>query len=130
MDRPFALRMSVMRVQQAWDFRLLSSSQAASEAGLHCCIPSMSVMVMPPGAGFCQLAGIAAVPGSEQPHHAADLQPSRNPALVLLLAHVSRAMQQQAVEAAMESLAQAFPGQGGGAGKDQPPAFVAGKVAR
>ena len=49
---------------------------------------------------------------------------------MLLLAHVSRAMQQQAVEAGMESLAQAFPGQGGGAGKDQPPAFVAGKVAR
>ena len=81
-------------------------------------------------AGFCQLAGIAAVPGSEQPHQAADLQPSRSPALVLLLAHVSRGMQQQAVEAAMESLAKAFPGQGGGAGKDQPPAFVAGKVAR
>ena len=37
---------------------------------------------------------------------------------------------QQAVEAAMESLAASSLGQGGATAGDQPPAFVAGKVAR
>jgi hypothetical protein len=52
------------------------------------------------------------------------------PGLVLLLARLCSAMEEAAVPAAMEALALTFPGQGGGLGSDQPPAFVAGEVAR
>ena len=39
-------------------------------------------------------------------------------------------MENTAVLHVMEIIASTFPGQGGGSGSDQPPAFVAGEVAR
>jgi len=58
---------------------------------------------------------------------ARELQP---PGLLLLLARLCGFMEGTAVEHVMETLAAAFPGRGGGSGGDQPPAFVAGEVAR
>jgi hypothetical protein len=52
------------------------------------------------------------------------------PGLLLLLARLCGFMEGTAVEHVMETLAAAFPGRGGGSGGDQPPAFVAGEVAR
>ena len=39
-------------------------------------------------------------------------------------------MESTAVLHVMDIIAATFPGQGGGSGSDQPPAFVAGEVAR
>ena len=52
------------------------------------------------------------------------------PGVLLLLARVCTFLESEAVVQVMETLATTFPGQGGGSGSDQPPAFVAGKVAR
>ncbi|CAL8469580.1 g9121 [Coccomyxa elongata] len=50
--------------------------------------------------------------------------------LLLLLARVCSFMESTALVHVMETLAATFPGQGGGSGSGQPPAFVAGEVAR
>lgn len=50
--------------------------------------------------------------------------------LLLLLARVCSFMENTALVHVMETLAATFPGQGGGSGSGQPPAFVAGEVAR
>ncbi len=52
------------------------------------------------------------------------------PGLLLLLARLCLFMETNAVLHVMEVIAATFPGQGGGSGGDQPPAFVAGEVAR
>lgn len=52
------------------------------------------------------------------------------PGLLLLLARLCGFMEGTAVVHVMETLAAAFPGRGGGSGGDEPPAFVAGEVAR
>lgn len=52
------------------------------------------------------------------------------PGLLLLLARVCAFMEGTAVVHVMETLAAAFPGRGGGSGGDEPPAFVAGEIAR
>jgi hypothetical protein len=52
------------------------------------------------------------------------------PAMLLLLARVCAFLEGPALSHVMEALAAAFPGQGGSAGSAQPPAFVAGEVAR
>lgn len=52
------------------------------------------------------------------------------PGLLLLLAQLCSFMENTAVLHVMEIIAATFPGQGGGSGGDQPPAFVAGEVAR
>ncbi|KAK9813244.1 hypothetical protein WJX72_011382 [[Myrmecia] bisecta] len=52
------------------------------------------------------------------------------PGLVLLLARLCAFMEMTAVLHVMEIIAVTFPGQGAGSGGDQPPAFVAGEVAR
>lgn len=54
----------------------------------------------------------------------------RDPGLLLLLARVCSFMETNALAHVMESLAATFPGQGGSSGSGQPPAFVAGEVAR
>ncbi|EIE21455.1 hypothetical protein COCSUDRAFT_66895 [Coccomyxa subellipsoidea C-169] len=50
--------------------------------------------------------------------------------VLLLLARVCSFMESNALVHVMETLAATFPGQGGGSGSGQPPAFVAGEVAR
>lgn len=50
--------------------------------------------------------------------------------LLLLLAQLCSFMENTAVLHVMEIIAATFPGQGGSSGSDQPPAFVAGEVAR
>lgn len=50
--------------------------------------------------------------------------------VLLLLARVCSFMESNALVHVMETLAATFPGQGGGSGIGQPPAFVAGEVAR
>ena len=50
--------------------------------------------------------------------------------LLLLLSQLCSFMESTAVLRVMETIAATFPGQGGGSGGDQPPAFVAGEVAR
>ncbi|KAK9806582.1 hypothetical protein WJX73_004732 [Symbiochloris irregularis] len=55
---------------------------------------------------------------------------SQPPGVLLLLARVCTFLETEAVVQVMETLASTFPGQGGGSGGDQPPAFVAGTVAR
>ncbi|KAK9817324.1 hypothetical protein WJX74_004288 [Apatococcus lobatus] len=50
--------------------------------------------------------------------------------LVLLLAKLCEFLESQGVAKVMEVLAAVFPGQGAGSGGEQPPAFVAGEVAR
>ncbi|DBB17629.1 TPA: hypothetical protein ACH3X3_002673 [Trebouxia sp. C0006] len=50
--------------------------------------------------------------------------------LLLLLAQLCSFMENTAVLHVMEVIAATFPGQGGSSGSDQPPAFVAGEVAR
>ncbi len=50
--------------------------------------------------------------------------------MLLLLARVCSFMESNALVHVMETLAATFPGQGGGSGSGQPPAFVAGEVAR
>ncbi len=50
--------------------------------------------------------------------------------LVLLLAKLCSFLENQGVVKVMEVLAAVFPGQGAGSGGEQPPAFVAGEVAR
>lgn len=50
--------------------------------------------------------------------------------LVLLLAKLCAFLESQGVVKVMEVLAAVFPGQGAGSGGEQPPAFVAGEVAR
>ena len=53
------------------------------------------------------------------------------PAALLMLARFCAWLEAEAVANALEALAAAFPGQGGGTSRpDQPPAFVAGEVAR
>eukprot|EP00891_Asterochloris_glomerata_P001742 jgi/Astpho2/1742/Aster-04163 len=79
------------------------------------------------------------VPGSSRspvsPHKQQVSQPDAPPAavppgLLLLLARLCLFMETNAVLHVMEVIAATFPGQGGGSGGDQPPAFVAGEVAR
>lgn len=52
------------------------------------------------------------------------------PAMVLLLACLCTFMETNLLQSCMEQLASRFPGGGGGGGSDQPPAFVAGELAR
>jgi hypothetical protein len=52
------------------------------------------------------------------------------PGLILLLAKVCVYMESTSVPYVMETIASVFSGRGGGRGSDQPPAFVAGEVAR
>ena len=52
------------------------------------------------------------------------------PGMLLLLARLSDFLEAHAVVQVLETLAAIFPGQGTAAGEDQPPAFVAGEVAR
>lgn len=50
--------------------------------------------------------------------------------LLLVLAKLCSFMEGTAVLHVMEIIAATFPGQGGGSGGEEPPAFVAGEVAR
>ena len=52
------------------------------------------------------------------------------PGFVLLLARLADAMEGESVAGVLELVAAGFAGQGVGSGGDQPPAFVAGDVAR
>ena len=52
------------------------------------------------------------------------------PGMLLLLARLSDFLEAHTVVQVLETLAAIFPGQGTAAGEDQPPAFVAGEVAR
>lgn len=52
------------------------------------------------------------------------------PSFILLLARVVEAMESKSVIQVLELLAALFAGQGAAAGSEQPPAFVAGEVAR
>eukprot|EP00951_Prasinocladus_malaysianus_P033688 scaffold334865_cov39-Prasinocladus_malaysianus.AAC.1 len=52
------------------------------------------------------------------------------PSMVLLLACLCTFMEGRVIALCMEQLASKFPGSGGGGGGDQPPAFVAGELAR
>ena len=52
------------------------------------------------------------------------------PGFVLLLARLAESMESRSVVHTLELLASLFAGQGAAAGSEQPPAFVAGDVAR
>ena len=65
--------------------------------------------------------------GLEDPSDAAK---TPTPGFVLLLARLADAMERESVAGVLELVAAGFAGQGVGAGGDQPPAFVAGDVAR
>lgn len=52
------------------------------------------------------------------------------PGMLLLLSRLTSFMEASTLVRIMETLAAVFPGQGASAGGDQPPAFVAGEVAR
>ena len=55
---------------------------------------------------------------------------AQQPGMMLLLARLCSYMESQLVVRVMETLAELFAGQGTASGGDQPPAFVAGEVAR
>ena len=55
---------------------------------------------------------------------------SLHPAFILILARLLESLESRSVVSVLELLASLFAGQGAAAGSEQPPAFVAGDVAR
>lgn len=54
----------------------------------------------------------------------------QQPAFIFMLARITETMESKSVVSVLELLAALFAGQGAAAGSEQPPAFVAGDVAR
>lgn len=56
--------------------------------------------------------------------------PSKSPGMLLLAARLADVVEGEVIARILETLGECFSGQGASAGGDQPPAFVAGEVAR
>lgn len=85
------------------------------------------VKISNPGNELLCRAGIA---GAVQRPGSASATGGASPALLLLLARLCVHLESAALPCAVEAVASAFGGAGGGLGADQPPAFVAAQVSR